>query len=444
VITLPDDLVISHPSIVLVTGPSGSGKSQLIPLLANNIDADQFDIGGALQSNLPIIELSTAPPKRALKTLASVGLADAFSWVRCPAELSVGQRARLIIAIAIDSDARLIVIDEWLANLDRLTARAVAWSVGRALRKAGKSAIFVTAHDDLAHDLSPDLHIKVGWTPTPDIEVRRWSISESTVLGELTYARGDIKDWHALRHLHYAAGDPGTIHSIHALRHPDIDHPAAIAICSYPDLHSAARNIATDDRYRLKGAADSARKLNREVVKISRIVVTPELRGAGVASLLIESVKASISARYIECVTPLGRHSTFLARVGFREVPQTSGPAEAKLLDFAVRHRIPPSATIDADELPTWADSQSVRVGRELRRLAWLYYHHFVLHRRTRSAPPKRIPAATHPGWPECWDLVARRIHERPAYYICGPIDPVTGVTDDATHTRAGGWLDLA
>lgn len=378
----------------------------------------------------PLIAQVSGDPLDASKRLSAVGLGDAFTWCRRPSELSDGQRARFELARWLASDAPVIVIDEWLATCDRVTARAVAWATGRALRAAPRPAIFITSHDDLIDDLGPGLHVRVGWSPEPTVTARVSTLPACSVLDELEYRRGDHDDWCQLRHLHYAAGEPATVHSYHVLTHPLIDHPAAVAILSYPDLHSAARNLATDNAYSIAGSRKAAQRLNREVLKLSRIVVTPELRGVGLAHRLILAALGSVDARYVESVTAMGRFSRFLERVGFREVPQTPAPVEAELQDWAVASRVPPTVLLESDGLADWLDGQSVRVQRTGRRLVWKHYHHFVLHRRTRKRPPARIPGPDHEGWPEAFDVAARRLFDRPQYYIAGPLDPHTGVPE--------------
>jgi GNAT superfamily N-acetyltransferase len=359
-----------------------------------------------------------------------VGLADAFTWARSYDELSDGQRARFDLAWLIFQQADLICIDEWLAKLDRITARAVAWTTQRALRSFGVAAILVTSHDDLLHDLSPDVHIKMGWTDEPAVDYAVAGRPTSTLLADITYERGTAADWAQLKHLHYAAGDPATCHSYHVLRHPDLAQPAAVALLSYPDLHSAGRNHATRDAYLLGQDKSAITRLNREVLKLSRIVVTPELRGIGLARMLITNIIANVGVRWIECVTAMGRYSGFLGSIGFTNIPQAAGPEEGELLDFCEAENMPAHAALVAEDFLTWLDSLPVRRRRRGRRLVWLYYHHFVLHRRNHKQKPGCIPGRNDPRWPAAADLVTRRVHERPSYWIIGPIDPLTGVPD--------------
>lgn len=372
----------------------------------------------------PIIDAwPEIPPEAAAERLARVGLADAFSWCRCPVELSTGQRARFDLAWQLHQGPNYIVIDEFLNHLDRLTARSVAWSAVRELRRLGIGAVLITSIDDVAESVQPDLHIRVGWKPEPTLIWEHSIKNECPLISEFNYERGNIGDWKQLKHLHYAAGDPSTIHSIHVLRHKEIEHPAAVAILSYPDLHSAARNIATHDEYAIRGQRMNAQRLNKEVLKITRIVVAPEVRACGLTKILIPELIASTNARYYECVTAMGRYSRFLAALGFFEVPAATEGIEAEVLDWAARENVPVDVLLHSDKLPEWIDRQTVRKKRFARKIIWNYYHQFVLHRRTRRAKPKVIPSQNDEGWDEAYALVARRCHERPSYWLLGPVD---------------------
>lgn len=397
---------------------------------------DELDIAPAPEADqdTPIIDLFGCDQK-GIALVAAVGLADASTFGRTLQELSVGQAARAELGLALLNDRSVIVVDEYLAHLDRPTAKAVAWASQRAIRRAGKNAVFVTAHDDLVEYLQPDFHFVAGWSDRTEVEHREVVEGRCDLIDQVTISKGTTSDWLQLKPLHYAAGNPATVHSVWSAFHPEIKGPAGVVVVSYPDLHSAARNLATDAKYQNVKDRRVATVLNREVVKLSRIVICPQLRGIGLAGAMLEHVVSSCGARYIECVTSMSRWSRFLERVGFREVPQTCHPIEAELMDWASRERPPAGAHLDGVHLLEWIDSLSVRKRRAARRLVWNYYFHFVLHRRTKSTRPKNVPNPDAPGWEEAADLAARRLIERPAYWIIGPIDPITGLPE-STETE--------
>jgi len=409
--------------VILVTGSSGSGKSQLLRPLVNSLGVDAVGLD-TRPLDVPIID--TWPelnPSQAAHRLGQVGLADAFTWTRNDLELSDGQRYRCALARALWSGAECVVADEFCNALDRPTARAIAWTLQKVARSQGIIVVAATSIDDLAGDLSPDVHLRSTWNHEPEIVWHGQVPTEPPLATEFTYERGTFKDWQALKHLHYAAGDPSTTHSIHVLRHPAIDHPAAVAILSYPDLHSSARNAFTRDEYNIGGSSQQAQRLNREVLKFSRIVVAPEFRCCSLTRRLIPLAIENTNARYYECVTAMGRYSPFLANLGFSEVPQAAAGIEAEVLDWAERSNLPADVLLDSSRVADFVDGLSVRGRREARRLVWRFYHHFVLHRRTRRGRPKQIPGPNDERWPEAFEVFASRCYERPAYFILGPIE---------------------
>ena len=177
---LPGRLIPRPGTITLITGPSGGGKTQLLHAIRQQTDEhitwidpasielpDEpvIDCVCALVSGSTLDRSDEVAIVRALELLSRVGLAEAWTYLSRPRELSDGQRWRLILAMMIAraagaSSAAVIAMDEFAALLDRVTAIVVA----RALRKLidrtpTLAAIVVTSHDDLARALMPDVSV---------------------------------------------------------------------------------------------------------------------------------------------------------------------------------------------------------------------------------------------------------------------------------------------
>jgi ABC-type ATPase with predicted acetyltransferase domain len=186
--------------VISVTGPSGGGKSVLLARLGEALAAawpetPQVDLAAvALPADRRVIDLVRPPLERALRTLSTAGLADAFLLLRTPQELSDGQRYRLRLALAIEKcgvqndecrvnnqdegrnpaqavsgslcthhsslithHSSVLLADEFCSTLDRLCARAVAYRVRRMASREGVTVLAASAHDDLLEDLAPDV-----------------------------------------------------------------------------------------------------------------------------------------------------------------------------------------------------------------------------------------------------------------------------------------------
>ena len=162
--------------ILLLTGPSGSGKSTLLRQLAARIPISQrLTLDDLPLPNKPTVDLFPhLPLEDRLRLLSRVGLAEVYSWLRTPRQLSDGQRYRLRLALALSRTSSLatnnyqlatLLSDEFAAPLDTLTALIVS----QALRKLVKSnsalsAILVTGRHELIPALSPErlIHCDFG------------------------------------------------------------------------------------------------------------------------------------------------------------------------------------------------------------------------------------------------------------------------------------------
>ncbi|MBY0111195.1 MAG: hypothetical protein K2Y21_00130 [Phycisphaerales bacterium] len=178
--------------VALVHGRSGSGKSSLL-----NAFVRQRRLGGEGvvvvvpgRTSGRVIDVLEGSIGDALATLARVGLADATILARRVRDLSEGERVRLALASAIlSSEDRpherrgWIVIDEFLAVIDRPTARAVAGSVRRIWDRRGQTLprlLVATAHNDLTDALRADLVVNLDNDPVEGSALQPSPLKPST------------------------------------------------------------------------------------------------------------------------------------------------------------------------------------------------------------------------------------------------------------------------
>ena len=158
------NLDVSDYEVFGLLGPSGAGKTTIINILTNQLDADSgahlvsatpaetglmLDQDG-LYTRLSCLEnlnvfasiygLTAADSKAAL---ASVGLADATK--KPVSALSHGMRQRLALARAILNTPRLLFLDEPTSGLDPTTARGIHKLI-LGMRESG-TTIFLTTHN---------------------------------------------------------------------------------------------------------------------------------------------------------------------------------------------------------------------------------------------------------------------------------------------------------
>jgi len=102
-------------------------------------------------------------PAAAVEVLNAVGLSDAIFYRARFNELSTGQKERAKLASMLASKPNLLIIDEFTAHLDRLTAQRVARKLSRIARSAGITLIASTNRPEVLKALAPDKIILVGY-----------------------------------------------------------------------------------------------------------------------------------------------------------------------------------------------------------------------------------------------------------------------------------------
>ena len=164
----PTDLELVAGETVALVGANGAGKSTLLAILAGAIDPSEGTVETharvgwvpqrpahysrlSARENLELFaQLENVREARAAATqmLERFGLPDAQ---RPSGELSVGNRQRLNVALALLGEPRVLLLDEPTASLDPGQRRRV-WEVADALRAEGGAVCFATQNlEEIEH-----------------------------------------------------------------------------------------------------------------------------------------------------------------------------------------------------------------------------------------------------------------------------------------------------
>ena len=238
-------------SILYITGESGSGKSTILNEFYEETKVS-FD------ESKPIFSLIDNEP---MKWLSFVGLGDAVLYVTPFKYLSDSQQKRFIILkMILEND--IIVVDEFLSTLDRKTAKSVAFTFQKLIRKLNKRAVVATAHDDLTDYLMPSVKIHGKAFPSK-FETTRYIEGEfPNPFQEVEFEYVD-KDYYrnlSLGELHYRGKYTG----------------------GTKEYLIAKFNNETI------GVLVSTNLIGREGRRISRVVVHPSYRGCGIGKAIVE------------------------------------------------------------------------------------------------------------------------------------------------------------
>ena len=306
--------------IVLFSGPSGSGKSSLLRAAADQAEGVWLDERGGWEASL-IDSLDMGAPAAA-HLLSLCGLGEAFLMLRAPGELSDGQRYRFSVARALARGALTVAADEWCAKLDRVAAKVVSRNVRRISSHRGVGFLLATTHEDIIDDLSPDVVVRCASGGGVEVEKRRPFRRAISFLDELEITEGSASDWAYFARWHYRGHGLGPVRRVLLLWHGR----EAIGICvfGFGPLASAARNRI----FALKGAMTRARamQINRNFACVSRLVLAPRYRGAGLAAAFLRRCCRLARWPWIELVSEMGALVPFCQKAGFRRIGVVGAP----------------------------------------------------------------------------------------------------------------------
>ena len=174
----PTDVDLRAGETIALTGPNGAGKSTLVAILAGalgpsaGIVAAHARVGWVPQraslyrrlsarENLELfarLEGEHDPAAAASSLLAEFELPDDD---RAAGALSVGNRQRLNVALALLGSPRVLLLDEPTASLDP-EQRSRLWDDVLSLPARGGAVCFVTQHEDELHRADRVLELRDG------------------------------------------------------------------------------------------------------------------------------------------------------------------------------------------------------------------------------------------------------------------------------------------
>jgi ABC-type ATPase with predicted acetyltransferase domain len=158
----PLSVKASGGNIVLIVGPSGSGKSVLLTALdpqrrgANSnlqieVKGDQHYSAGwikPLPDDVPIFDYFAErySPERAFAALSNTGLSEAFVFIKPFSLLSRGQQYRAMLAELLLREDQVWLLDEFCSDLDPISAKVVVHNFRRHVMSTGRIAFVAAAN----------------------------------------------------------------------------------------------------------------------------------------------------------------------------------------------------------------------------------------------------------------------------------------------------------
>ncbi len=301
--------------LTYITGSSGSGKSSLLKALLKKYPEAACE-PAALPADTRVVDSLEGALSEVIAWLGRFGLGEARILVTPCEALSVGQKERLKIARLLWEEPAVVVLDEFLSCLDRLTARVVAYQFQKAARQLHTTCYVATAHDDLTDALFPDSLLTLdfeGVHETTHPEFAERVLAESK---EVSMRDGDLSDYEKLKRFHYMDSQIGDL----AL---DPDDIVTIRAATFRGKTVGVRVFTKMFPSRFESLA-LFRKINELAVLSSRVIVHPAFRGLGISRHM--DLPAELQGKFKKIFThsALAAYFPFDRAGGYRAVGHVS------------------------------------------------------------------------------------------------------------------------
>jgi ABC-type uncharacterized transport system YnjBCD ATPase subunit/GNAT superfamily N-acetyltransferase len=260
-----------------------------------------------------------------------------------------------------------ILADEFTATLHRTLAKVVAFNVRRLADRTGIGFLLATTHEDIAGDLDPDVHVRCRLDGQITVERAQASPRQASprqaspreasprresgdfdrvetpaiprltsgarqlsgarlrrisFFDELDITEGTKKDWQHFACWHYRSHNLGFVRQVKLLWHGA--EPIGICVFVSPPTSLKARNryFGRSGRWN----RESLQALNRQLLMLSRVVLHPTYRGAGLAAWFVRQCCEQSGYPWIETLAQMGHIHPLFERAGFVRVGSSSPP----------------------------------------------------------------------------------------------------------------------
>ncbi|MEJ2242203.1 MAG: GNAT family N-acetyltransferase [Candidatus Bathyarchaeota archaeon] len=322
-------LDFNRGDLICLTGDSGGGKSLLLNAFKNFFGKDAICLNDLeVDPEETLIEGVGKDVTEAIKILSFCGLNDAFLFLRKYKELSEGQKYRYKLAKLMNqTEKKVWIVDEFCATLDRVMAKLVAFLFQKVARKTGKTVIVASTHEDFFDDFQPDVIITKGYESDVEIIKNLKRIQKCTIYDEIKILKGSIDDYHKLSRFHYRTKRNKKSEGLRAKDCFKLlfnEQLIGVIVYSHSYLNLKPRNIVFDKRYVFTpGDLHTANRINKEIARISRVVIHPKFRGIGLGSYLVKETMTKVDAKVIEVLAVMAKYNPFFEKADKKKVDYT-------------------------------------------------------------------------------------------------------------------------
>ncbi len=307
--------------LIYITGDSGGGKTLLLKAFKEFFGDEAMELGDVeIDPDETLVEGVGGDVKEAIETLSLCGLNDAFLFLRKYKELSDGQKYRYKLAKLMNNKEKNVwIIDEFCATLDRVMARIIAHLIQKVARKYGKTVVVATTHQNIIEDFQPDIMVEKGFERDVEVLKNDFAPRRCSIYRKVRIEKGSVEDYAKLSRFHYRSKGVAGIKDCYKLLFDD--ELIGVIVYSNSYLNLKPRNIVFGERYvYTPGDLHKARLINREVARISRVIIHPKFRGIGLGAFLVRQTIPRVDAKVIEVVAVMAKYNPFFEKAGMIRV----------------------------------------------------------------------------------------------------------------------------
>lgn len=315
-------LSFNDDDLIYITGDSGSGKTTFLRHIEERLRTDRnkvtvnFD-DVEIDEEETVIDGLGSDVNEAMSYLSSAGMSEAFLMLRRYKELSDGQKYRYRLAKMLSKKADAYFIDELGATLDRVMARVIAFNLQKWARRERKMIVSASTHHDLIEDFNPDVLVFKGFGEEAQIRYYDYTKKPFSLVKDMKIEEATKRDYEQLERFHYLGGYPAYVKLRYKLTYKD--KVIGVILYTTPFLENSMRTKALPE-YRGIPSKERAERINRDILRLSRIIIHPKFRGVGLAvSLVADSMKLT-GFKVIETLAAMSKYNPFFEKAGMTRV----------------------------------------------------------------------------------------------------------------------------
>ncbi len=323
-----DDFVLDfrRGNLIYITGDSGGGKTLLLNAFRKFFGNEAVALGDLeINPEETLVEGVGEDVTEAVRLLSFCGLNDAFLFLRRFKELSDGQKYRYKLAKLMDLKEKSVwIVDEFCAALDPVMARIISFLLQKVARRLGKTVVVATTHPGLVEDFQPDLLIEKGYGKDVQVTKNSFLRKPCSVYETISIEKACLDDYRALSCFHYKTKEQN---KPERLRVKDCykllfgGKLVGVIVYSPSYLNLKPRNMVFGKRY-VYTLSDlhTARLINEEIARISRVVIHPKFRGIGLGAYLVKETLPKVDAKVVEVLAVMAKYNPFFEKAGMLRV----------------------------------------------------------------------------------------------------------------------------